>query len=93
MSPLEKHDDPAIYQIRVRGALDAGWSDWFDGLAVCPQAGGDTLLAGPVRDQSALHGLLAKIRDLGLPLLSLQRVDPASVQAVSAEASHRGCPS
>jgi hypothetical protein len=75
MSPLEQHDDPVVYQIRIQGVLDAGWSDWFDGLTVCPQTGGDTLLAGPVRDQSALHGLLAKIRDLGLTLVSVQRMD------------------
>jgi hypothetical protein len=66
-------DERVVYQIRVKGVLDAGWSDWFDGLAICPQANGDTLLTGPVRDQSALHGLLAKIRDLGLPLLSVKR--------------------
>jgi hypothetical protein len=69
-----EQNEPIVYQIRIRGALDASWSDWFAGLTVCPQAGGDTLLTGPVRDQSALHGLLAKIRDLGLPLLSVNRV-------------------
>jgi hypothetical protein len=71
------HGEPVVYRIRVRGAIDAGWSEWFHGLAVCPQANGDTLLIGPVRDQSALHGLLVKIRDLGLPLLSVERVDAA----------------
>jgi hypothetical protein len=74
MSHLKEHDERVIYQIRVRGELDARWSDWFDGLTVCPQGDGDTLLTGPMRDQSALHGLLAKIRDLGLPLLSVNRV-------------------
>jgi hypothetical protein len=69
--------EQVIYRIRVRGTIGAGWSAWFHGLAVCPQANGDTLLTGPVRDQSALHGLLAKIRDLGLPLLSVERVDTA----------------
>ena len=63
------------YQIRVEGELDAGWSGWFGGLTVRPEAGGVTLLDGPVRDQAALHGLLAKIRDLGLPLVSVQRVE------------------
>ena len=71
----EGRDEPVVYQIRVRGVLDADWSEWFDGLTVCPQQSGNTVLAGPVRDQSALHGLLAKIRDLGLPLLSIQRMD------------------
>jgi hypothetical protein len=63
-----------IYQIRVRGILDEKWSDWFDGFTISPQADDETLLAGPVTDQAALRGLLAKIRDLGLPLLSVERV-------------------
>ena len=67
-------DKPGIYHIRVQGELDAHWSDWFDGLAITPQAGGETQLSGRVADQAALHGLLAKIRDLGLPLLSVRRV-------------------
>jgi hypothetical protein len=59
----------------VKGNLDLKWSDWFDGFTLTPQAGDETLLAGPVADQAALHGLLAKIRDLGLPLLLVKRVD------------------
>lgn len=74
MSHLQGHGEQVVYRIRVRGVIDSTWSDWFDGLTVCPQANGDTLLIGPVRDQSALHGLLAKVRDLGLPLLSVKRV-------------------
>ena len=74
MNPCEGHDEQVVYQIRVRGVIDSRWSDWFDSLTICPQADGTTLLTGPVRDQSALHGLLAKIRDLGLPLLSVKRV-------------------
>jgi hypothetical protein len=66
---------PSLYHIRVKGILDEKWSDWFDGFAITPQADDETLLAGPVADQAALHGLLAKIRDLGLPLLSVQRVE------------------
>ena len=64
------------YEIRVRGLLDSGWSDWFEGLEVSSDAPGQTLIAGPVVDQAALHGLLARIRDLGLPLLSVQRISP-----------------
>ena len=64
-------DQPAVYQIRVKGNLDPQWSDWFDGFAVTPQAGDETLLVGSVADQPALHGILAKIRNLGLPLLSV----------------------
>ena len=66
---------PSLYHIRVQGILDEKWSDWFDGFAITPQADDETLLAGPVADQAALHGLLAKIRDLGLPLLSVKRVE------------------
>jgi hypothetical protein len=68
-------DQASIYQIRVKGTFDSKWSDWFDGLTITPQADDETLLAGTVADQAALHGLLAKIRDLGLPLLSLKRVE------------------
>ena len=68
-------DKQGVYQIRVKGALDETWSDWFHGLTVTPQANGETVLNGPVVDQCALHGLLAKICDLGLPLLSVERVE------------------
>jgi hypothetical protein len=60
----------------VRGVLDGRWSGWFDGLEVSSDAPGQTLIAGPVADQAALHGLLAKVRDLGLPLLSVRRISP-----------------
>ena len=64
------------YEIRVRGALDSGWSAWFDGLRVTSDQRGQTTIAGPVADQAALHGLLAKIRDLGLELLEVRRTGP-----------------
>ncbi len=67
-------DGQAIYEIRVKGNLDQKWSSWFDGFTITPQAKDATELTGPVADQAALHGLLARIRDLGLPLLSVQRV-------------------
>jgi len=70
-----KFDQRAMYQIRVKGNLDQKWSDWFDGFKITPQPGDETLLTGPVADQAALHGLLGKIRDLGLPLLLVERVD------------------
>src|SRR6266542_1526415 len=57
------------YEIRIQGVLDQRWSSWFDGLQLTSQPGGVTVLAGPVADQAALHGLLAKVRDLGLPCL------------------------
>jgi hypothetical protein len=64
------------YEIRVRGVLDSGWSAWFDGLQVSSDEHGQTTIAGPVVDQAALHGLLAKVRDLGLELLEMRRTDP-----------------
>lgn len=62
------------YEIRVEGHLDSLWSEWFDGLALSHRDDGTTLLVGPVADQAALHGLLAQVRDLGLPLLSVNRL-------------------
>ena len=64
------------YEIRVNGVLGSGWSAWFDGLQVTSDEHGQTTIAGPVTDQAALHGLLAKIRDLGLDLLVVRRTDP-----------------
>jgi len=73
MTDGREFDRSGTYQIRVKGVLDEKWSDWFDGLTVTRQDD-ETLLTGPVRDQAALHGLLARIRDLGLPLLSVRRI-------------------
>jgi hypothetical protein len=67
---------PARYEIRVEGVLDGRWSAWFDGMAVSSDEPGQTTIAGPVADQAALHGLLAKVRDLALPLISVRRIDP-----------------
>ena len=71
--PFER---PERYEIRVLGVLDRHWSAWFEGLEVRSEPGGVTVLAGPVADQAALHGLLAKVGGLGLPLLSVRRIDP-----------------
>jgi hypothetical protein len=60
-----------VYQIRIKGHLSCEWTDWFEGLAVTSEDDGETLLTGPVVDQAALHGLLRKVRDLGIPLLSV----------------------
>jgi len=75
MTNGRESDEQGIYQIKVKGNLDERWLDWFDGFALTPQADGETLLTGPAADQAALHGLLGTIRDLGLPLLSVTRVD------------------
>ena len=64
------------YEIRINGHLDATWAMWFDGLAITLDENGNTLLSGPVADQAALHGLLIKVRDVGLPLLSVNSVEP-----------------
>jgi hypothetical protein len=63
------------YEIRLAGHLDAHWTAWFDGLTVDRAADGTTVIHGPVADQAALHGLLARVRDLGLPLVSVTRID------------------
>ena len=66
---------PIVYQIKIEGHLDTQWADWFSGLFITLEEDGDTLLTGPVADQAALFGLLKKIRDLGLPLVSIGRVE------------------
>lgn len=73
-----QQDSSVPYEIRLQGHLDARWSDWFDGLTIALEDNGNTCLTGPIADQAALHGLLAKIRDLGLPLISLTRVSSPS---------------
>lgn len=69
-------DQPMIYQIRVEGHLDDQWTDWFSGLTTALEENGDTLLTGPIADQATLFGVLKKVRDLGLPLVSLNRIEP-----------------
>lgn len=66
---------PTIYQIRVKGHLGSQWKDWFGDLTVTLEDNGETLLTGPVVDQAALHGLLRRVRDLGIPLVSVVRID------------------
>lgn len=72
----EDHYEPGHYEIRIEGHLDDRWATRFEGLTLTRQDNGDTLLTGPVVDQAALHGFLRKVRDLGLPLVSVTRSRP-----------------
>jgi hypothetical protein len=72
----QDHYEPGIYEIRIKGHLDDKWAAEFEGLTITLVEDGDTLLTGPVIDQAALHGLLKKVRDLGLPLVSVSPVEP-----------------
>ena len=72
----EDHHEPGRYEIRIKGHLDNRWADWFEGLTITLADGGDTIFTGPVIDQAALHGLLKKVRDLGMSLVSVICVGP-----------------
>jgi hypothetical protein len=73
-NPTTDPGQPMIYQIRIEGHLGREWTEWFGGLTITLEDNGDTLLAGPVVDQAALHGLLRQVRDLGMPLISVAHV-------------------
>jgi len=75
MANGREFNKPSCYRIRVRGNLENKWSEWFDGFSINPQTNEETVLIGVVADQAALHGLLAKVRDLGLPLLEVKRLE------------------
>jgi hypothetical protein len=80
-NPKTDPSQPMVYQIRIKGHLGSGWTDWFGGLSITLSDNEDTLLTGPVVDQAALHGLLRKVRDLGVPLISVIRVEPGHADA------------
>jgi hypothetical protein len=84
--PAGRHQDPGWYEIRVKGHLDTRWTAWFDGLTLTRGSDATTMIRGPVADQAALHGVLQKIRDLGLPLISVNHVAPRHPPAPAAEA-------
>jgi hypothetical protein len=74
--PADHYDNPGRYEIRLKGHLDSRWAAWFDGLTLTHHSDGTTIIGGPVADQAALYGLLQKTRDLGLPLISVNHVEP-----------------
>jgi len=80
-NPNTDPNKPKFYKIRIKGHLSPEWSDWFEGLTISLEEDGTTLLSGPVADQAALHGLLKKVRDLGLPLLSVCPLEPGKTDA------------
>jgi hypothetical protein len=75
MAEIHSGQEACQYRIRVKGVLDSQWADWFGGMTILPSDTGETLLVGPVIDQAALHGILAAIRDLGLVLLLVERME------------------
>jgi hypothetical protein len=79
-NPKTDPSEPLVYQIRIKGHLGRQWTAWFGGLTIALEDNGDTLLTGPVVDQAALHGLLRKVRDLGMPLLAVMGVEPNETQ-------------
>ncbi len=81
LDPKTDPGQPLVYQIRIKDHLGSQWTDWFEGLTITLDDNGDTLLTGPVVDQAALHGLLKKVRDLGMLLLSVNRVEPGQAEA------------
>ena len=83
-NPRTDATQPMVYQIRIKGHLGPQWKEWFEGLTITLEDNGDTLLSGPVVDQAALHGLLKKVRDLGIPLISVSPVDADHADASDA---------
>jgi hypothetical protein len=83
--PKTDQGEPTIYQIRVKGHLGRQWTGWFDDLTVSLEDNGDTLLTGPVVDQAALHGLLKKVRDLGVHLVSVNCIKPGQTNSSDAK--------
>ena len=75
-TPTDRPDGPAIYEIRLKGHLEARWADRFEDMTIVLADNGETHLSGPVIDQAALHGLLKKVRDIGMPLISISPVEP-----------------
>ena len=75
-APTTDESDPGRYEIRIKGHLDERWADWLEGMAFTHESNGTTHLSGPLTDQAALHGVLNRLRDLGIPIISVQHVEP-----------------
>jgi len=88
--PTRDSGEPVVYQLRVKGHLGAQWGAWFGGMTVTQTANGETLITGLVADQAALYGLLRKVRDLGLPLLSVSCREPGSIDGPASDPSDPG---
>ncbi len=90
-APKTKSVRSAVYQIVIEGHLGLQWTDWFEGLTITLTEGGETLLTGPVTDQAALHGLFKKVRDLGMSLVSVHRLEPGPAQRYGSLAAREDC--
>ena len=85
---MEDHYEPQLYEVRIKGHLDDKWIDWLGDVTITLEEDGDTLLTGPVIDQAALHGLLKKVRDLGMPLVSVSPVESGRADAPDVNETH-----
>ena len=85
----EDHDESGLYEIRLKGHLGNRWADWFEGLTITLEDNGETLLTGPVADQAALHGVLRKVRDVGMPLISVMRMKPVHAETLDVKETHQ----
>lgn len=81
-------DQPEVYHLRIKGHLGPQWTEWFEGMVITLEDNGETLLTGPVVDQAALHGLLRRVRDLALPLLSVMRAESSQEDAPDVDQRH-----
>jgi hypothetical protein len=94
-TPTPDRPEAGRYEIRLTGRLDGRWATWFDGLTVSQESDGTTVIRGPIADQAALHGVLQRVRDLGLPLVSVARIDPDETTTTASQAirsrSRRSC--
>jgi hypothetical protein len=89
LNPATDSNEPQAYQIRLKGQLGSEWTEWFGGLSIMLEDNGDTLLTGSVADQAALHGLLKRVRDLGLPLISVNPIEPGGADDSAATGTDR----